>query len=471
LYFSIPWHDISLALYDAEGFIMQKDWFPVDVILLLLKFSLSTYEHCVWIYPGAVTDVEPLAHPVRGRKKQEAATKRFWIFVCHRGGVHWALAIYDQVKGHIFFFDSLLQGDEVEERRFISHVWVVIHGSSEIPPPCANPTIFLMRCPKQQGKWECGLWVLEFTRFFFQEIHQGTNVLYQKRWRLGRMYQSLSNLKLCQEKMISCWLGFIREVMGNHKNEPLHPVGLRYRDIFDCKPFAPPPWPVDRPPQTPVLAPTRPLPPKTPTAVAAALFNQPPSAAATPQQLDEDMDIDAFVTEAVIRLEEVKTPTRKRNWEGRVQQVRDLQAARQTTKAIKEIKALTGVSTPWREQADPLPLFDNNNPSPTLSVTADNAPPEEGSPGSPPRKLPRLRSETGNLRPQTPEGWVRPPTYDHTESPDNHLAPEHPPWFEGWAQLKQERAEWLARQEQRERAPEGQSILTREERMRRRHQR
>ena len=52
-YFGIPWHDISLALYDVEGLIMQKEWFFLDAILLLLYFSLSTYEHCVWIYPSA----------------------------------------------------------------------------------------------------------------------------------------------------------------------------------------------------------------------------------------------------------------------------------------------------------------------------------------------------------------------------------------------------------------------------------
>ncbi|KAG7289873.1 hypothetical protein NEMBOFW57_006250 [Staphylotrichum longicolle] len=228
-YFDTPWHDISLALYDIEGMIMQQDWLTFDLILHALKFILAPYEHCVWIYPNAVTDQHPPAGPARRRQKQVAATKRFWVLPCHRYGNHWAVAIYDQVTTDLFFFDSLPRPSKDDHMPFMHKVLDVVTGSAEIPPLNGQVKGRVVVCPRQKEGWECGLWVLEFTRFFFQEMRGEDGVRHPLRWMQGRLYKEYGNLGKAQDKMLRCWTNLIREVLGSTPPSagaaypPLHP--------------------------------------------------------------------------------------------------------------------------------------------------------------------------------------------------------------------------------------------------------
>ena len=47
----------------------------------------------------------------------------------------------------------------------------------------------------------------------------------------------------------------------------------------------------------------------------------------------------------------------------------------------------------------------------------------------------------GQRNPKDPElGFERPSVYDHRGSPDCHLEPEYPAWWQGWIRMREEQA-------------------------------
>lgn len=246
-YFGVAWHDIAVSLYDVEGFIIRKEWLDGSTLDHLFRFFLAPYESCTWIYPAEITTCGRPADPIRRpAMRREMAKKRFWIFKVHVDGNHWALAIYDQAVSMIHYFDSLFR-EEKKNREIVRHVWVVIAGSADIAPN-PDPKLHFPKCPTQLGGWECGVWIAEFTRFFFQEMRQGTILYHAKNWRTGRLYVSIKNIAKAKRAMIQNWLGFVRQALGNSPGRSLRPSGLTYRNWHTANPFRPPDWPASRVP-------------------------------------------------------------------------------------------------------------------------------------------------------------------------------------------------------------------------------
>jgi hypothetical protein len=84
---------------------------------------------------------------------------------------------------------------------------------------------------------------------------------------------------------------------------PLHPVGPPFPIYKDMSLFQPPPWPIESRPETPENVRIQPPPPKTPGFAKALQLHHPPTEAKSVWDIDDDMDIDAFVTETVDKLD------------------------------------------------------------------------------------------------------------------------------------------------------------------------
>jgi hypothetical protein len=538
-YFGTPWHDISIALYDLEGLILSKDWLSNDHIFITLEYTLASYESSVWIFPWAVQEDDNTVPPKSLGTRRLAAGKRFWVFVLHRHGNHWALAVYDQLKCSIFLFDSMAVQNARKEQAFKTDLWRLIHEVSDIPPARPNPLIYTMKSPRQTEDWECGIWVLEFARFFFQEVQDGHNLYSGKRWIQSRLYCNLGKRHTPQMKMLRCWTEFIRASLGSYSPSPqlghpqVHLTRRRYPRWEDPNAYVPPPWPAQPPPAVVNLSedvdmlPPPPATPKTPGPIKDRQQEHPPVEATSLRQIDEHMDIDAFVTDVIYQLDDEladsppaldspapipryraepstpsaaqpATPTRRptsrrsiKTLRSEVLTVMDLQNKGRTTEAMAKIDKFRGWSSAWSEQGVPAPLFDSDaeaqewteHHSRPTSPESSSRPPtklrrpltirerkptprSKARPVTPEPKTPTTSRRVKTPRTKTPTAatqWRKPPIFDCVRAPELHWEPRNPAWFEGWTKMDQDIEDWKARERARRHA--AQQGPTREERM------
>ena len=359
----------------------------------------------------------------------------------------------------------------------------------------------MMKSPRQTEDWECGIWVLEFARFFFQEVQDGHNLHTGKRWAQSRLYCNLGKRHTPQMRMLRCWTEFIRASLGSYSPPPqlgnpqVHLTRTRYPQWEDPNAYVPPPWPA--PPVVvnipeDVDMPLPPATPKTPGPIKARQQEHPPDEAASLRQIDEHMDIDAFVTGVIYQLDDDSltldspapiprhrgepvtpsavqsaTPTRRptskrsvRTLQTKVLRITDLQNEGRTTESVAKINEFQGWTSVWSEQGVPATLFDSDAEakewtdrhsrptSPESSRPPKNRRPlplpiREGRPT--PRSKPRTVTPepktptTTSRRPKTPrtktpgaeKKWRKPPIFDCVRAPELHWEPQNPAWFEG----------------------------------------
>lgn len=100
---------IRATLFNVEGHILGKYLLKEYHINNLLRFALGTYESEVFIHPTSVSNnaARKLKALYGEARKKHARSCRWWVFLCHRYDLHWALAIHDQAAGLTFYMDSL----------------------------------------------------------------------------------------------------------------------------------------------------------------------------------------------------------------------------------------------------------------------------------------------------------------------------------------------------------------------------
>ncbi|KAK4031734.1 hypothetical protein C8A01DRAFT_41817, partial [Parachaetomium inaequale] len=188
-----PFYNIAATLFDVEGHILGRYQLESFHILNLLRLALCTYEKEVFIHPTCMTDNIDAPHEVlHGRiLRSKPQSLRWWVFLCYRFDTHWALAIHDQAAEMTFYLDSGKESDRQSHEDFLrTRIRPIVVDtmayqeertwSSRIVPATA-----------QAGSWECGLWVVEYTRIFFQEF-----------W--GRLLAGCPEIKL---NMTRCYWG------------------------------------------------------------------------------------------------------------------------------------------------------------------------------------------------------------------------------------------------------------------------
>ncbi|KAK4158827.1 hypothetical protein QBC43DRAFT_363132 [Cladorrhinum sp. PSN259] len=199
-------------------------------------------------------------------------TRRFWVLPLHIGlsaeeeaGNHWALAIMDLSSAQLFWFDSAkyrlrnvkrstgrtaAQHRSWEQHLIKQFIWGTYGAVFEI-------TVREVDCPQQIGDWECGMWVLEGARWFFQNVDLAPNgwPKQPKKWEASSPWDKLAkpgtNIK---ERFADQWLKLIRAEFGReavngirepryYSNSPQITGRVRREPTSPTNPAEPTVWP------------------------------------------------------------------------------------------------------------------------------------------------------------------------------------------------------------------------------------
>jgi hypothetical protein len=171
--FDICWPTLALLLWDTLNRIQARRWLERVDLIALLTLCLTGYEDRIWIVRTTVSTVQDLWYE-DSTNRESMVKRRFWVMpVNHRNG-HWTLAIFDNVLGILYGFDSAEKGRDQELNASVpnwlsSHVLPWIVRSSDLIVTPLDVKIARVRTFQHVGGWESGLYAAEAARLFFRD--------------------------------------------------------------------------------------------------------------------------------------------------------------------------------------------------------------------------------------------------------------------------------------------------------------
>jgi hypothetical protein len=235
------WADVALDLFDTEGCAIAKEWLTLDHVLAVIRLAIVGDRGAVWIYRDAIQSPGPIPGGAQGSHRVEASLKRYWIFPCNHGGVHWAVAILDRFTGQLVLFNSASTGTGKKQKADLeANLLAAIAATSFWSVQRADLQIITLTSPRQADKWECGLWVGEFVRAFLQDMAQPAGVVPPPQWGQSRCYQGATSQRHCAAMMVQKWMAAIRSALAHPTDRPLRDAGVIFRDWNNATVFTVP---------------------------------------------------------------------------------------------------------------------------------------------------------------------------------------------------------------------------------------
>jgi hypothetical protein len=241
-------YNIAATLFDVEGHILGKYQLEAFHILNLLRLTLCANEEEVFIHPTPVTDMLSAPHELlHGDLPRQARGCRWWVFLCHRFGGHWTLAIHDQAAEITFHFDSSKESSRQDQEQFLQdRIRPILETTLEYADESTWSPI-AVNTTSQAGQWECGLWVVEYARIFFQEFWGRLLAGHSEiKLSMTRCYWG-DNLTTAKKRMLYLWLEFCRTMLGQRADTPLRRHGIPRDDPYDAACFRAPTPQTSRP--------------------------------------------------------------------------------------------------------------------------------------------------------------------------------------------------------------------------------
>ncbi|KAK4131257.1 hypothetical protein BT67DRAFT_436405 [Trichocladium antarcticum] len=166
-FYRVAWPTVVCSFYDLEGMIENREWLQGHDLIVALCYFLSGLEDQVYIHNTWISNSSSVHPPETNlNTRRVMASKRFWVILGTKDLSHWILTIYDQARHTTVYFDSLryrARDTNLYQLKIIS--WI---QASSLYPGNTKPEVY-KRGPVQSEDWECGVWVLEYARLFFQE--------------------------------------------------------------------------------------------------------------------------------------------------------------------------------------------------------------------------------------------------------------------------------------------------------------
>jgi len=188
-------------LVNLEGRLVGGGWLYDEDIFAGLQFMLQDLQHLIWISNLHAWSLGTQAFVSRTPEDvARLVDSRFHVWPINEGGVHWALAIYDQKEGVVRWMDSMRKArTKTNAAVFVKEYWNFLghHGSRHHWKE--PPRVVIMTVPEQVLGWTCGLHVLENARMYFREnaAGDGRNLSWHhSEWMLDRREASEKVLTL-----------------------------------------------------------------------------------------------------------------------------------------------------------------------------------------------------------------------------------------------------------------------------------
>jgi len=172
--YGTPWPTLALQLWDAASLIGAERWLTDTEVVALAKYTLRGLEDIVWIldYPISSEHFNPLTHPVNRRRMTQ---RRFWVLPVNLNQAHWAMAVFDNAQGVLYFADSLLEGRSLEAMKTSGMTtmdsvvipWLVY--SSDLIVTHKDVTKVCCLTVQQGSEYECGFYAVEAARTILLE--------------------------------------------------------------------------------------------------------------------------------------------------------------------------------------------------------------------------------------------------------------------------------------------------------------
>nr|ACD86394.1 hypothetical protein [Podospora anserina]CDP30653.1 Putative protein of unknown function encoded in transposon Grenouille [Podospora anserina S mat+] len=234
---------LTCAMYDLQGQLEAKQWLTSSVLTCALRYSLQgILERCIWI-PGEPLNPVMMKSSMRfflPNDNHNAFDRRYWVLPIHvNNGSHWAVGIYDVATGILVYMDSSKDWKGYQANAIsclVSYIRHAFHCSLDVK--VRRPA-----CGEQGGAWECGLWVLEHCRTYFQggvSYGEEEDLTVVKAWRGDRCYRDCKTVGVAGKKMMRLWMAYVKRSLGCEPDQRVRDKKWRRRgleDLMDAEGF------------------------------------------------------------------------------------------------------------------------------------------------------------------------------------------------------------------------------------------